>query len=127
MDTETAAYIVSNSRFRPGWKFKAQVWNYREIMVTVTLDTHDTRYRTPRGTLTKPISMDSPPFFIDVTHLDESGLAYKILKDIVKPIDDHEDREFLVFRQPDGTWESPVHPHTPEGQVSWARAILSTV
>ena len=121
MTPDQAISVIHNMRFRPGWSFKAEVnWlcDEGEIYVEAKVASYDTSYRTADGALTRPMTMD-PEAIIKVTDLNEAGLFNALIAQLVRPFDDHEDREFMVSPRPGGRWYAPLHPHTPEGNAAW--------
>jgi hypothetical protein len=123
MDTQEAIDQVNAAIFAPGWRISAQpassLWP-TEIVVIVFLDVFDTSYPSPDGEYRVPKTLGGMPHIIDVQHLNEETLACK-LYDIIRDIRDHEDRETLRFRQSDGSFKAPLHPHTPRCDQTWVR------
>lgn len=117
MQTEEALTQIRNTVFRPGCTITAEPYQYGEIAVTFTLDTVDTSYTDDDGKFRTPL-VTSTGTRIQVTNLDEVGLCCALLDGIAE-MDDHENREFLKVRQPDGSWKALLHPHTPEGELRW--------
>lgn len=126
MTPEQAIIEIENMVFRPGWKLHA-IHNWLcdpgQVFVWADVKTWDTSYRAPDGTLTVRKDDLDPQALIDVTELDRAGLCHAILIQLVRPFDDHEDREFLACRQPDGSWKAPLHPHTYDGELAWYRRL----
>ena len=130
MNVDQAIRQVNSMIFRPGWSFRAtssKGWGYfgntgTEIYVQPTIETVDTRFVSRDGKYTTPMTLKGGGgAMIDVADLDEAGLCYAILAKVVRPLDEHEDREFLQVRTVEGEWVSPLHYHTDEGQVAWQR------
>lgn len=123
MTPEQAITQIESMRFRPGWTLHAQQTFFTgpgAVYVWAEVKTFDTSYRAPDGTLTRPLTLH-PEALIRVSGLDEAGLVAALLRDLVRPFDEHEDREFLACSRPGGRWYAPLHPHTPEGERAWER------
>lgn len=120
MNSSDAAALVNRTIFRPGWKFSASYASATSIDVTFWLDTVDTSYPDSAGAYDVPKLIDQT-VTIDVPGLGEHTLLALLLRYAHK-MDDHEDREFLRVRQPDGTWKAPFHPHNDDGELAWLLA-----
>lgn len=121
MTPEQAISQIKDMVFRPGWRFDAEVnWvcGPGQVYVQAEVRSYDTRYRAADGTLTTPYTLH-PEALIGVIELDRDGLFRAIITQLVRPFDDHEDREFLATRQSGGQWYAPLHPHTDEGIAAW--------
>lgn len=120
MTPEQAISQISEMVFRPGWSFRAYAWDDTSVYVVATVQTFDTSFRRQDGTLYVPITLH-PEALIDVSELDRDRLYCAIITQLVRPFDDHEDREFLAARQAGGRWYAPLHYHTDEGKLAWAK------
>ena len=124
MTPEQAISQVNEMVFRPGWRFRAvqQPWltGPDEIYVQAEVQSWDTSHRAADGTLIRPMTLH-PDALIKVSELDRDGLFCAIINQLVRPFDDHEDREFLATQQSGGRWRAPLHPHTAEGERAWAK------
>jgi hypothetical protein len=120
MQVSEAVETINNTVFKPGWKIEAV--NFLDLMVfmTITLETVDTGYPDADGVCRRPVTLPHPVEFFPQGIEDEAALFRRILT-YTRQIDDHEDREFLKVRRPDGSWYAPLHPHTPEGNAAWER------
>lgn len=129
MTPEQAITQIEHMGFRPGWTLHATqniLCDPDQVYVWADLRTVDTSYRgADRGEFTRTIRLQ-PDCLISVRDLDEAGLCYAILTQLVRPTDDHEDREFLQVRRGD-RWYSPLHPHTAEGERAWSDAQYADV
>jgi hypothetical protein len=126
MTPEQAIQQVNNTIFRPGWKLSAMRWGPSSIYVDATIDTVDTSTVSPSGNYYEPRRIAAEGI-VRVENLDQAGLCHAIMEQVVRPSDEHEDREFMRVRQPDGTWFAPLHPHRPDGQRAWDVAQLLSV
>lgn len=120
MRPDEATAQIRNTVFKPGWRFFASVTGPDEVEVRLRVETFDTSYPGYDGQCRKPITIAGGERTISVRGLDERGLCYELIK-LAADTNFHEDREFLKVRQPDGTWVSPLHPHTTEGELFWQR------
>lgn len=120
MTPEQAAHQINEMVFRPGWRFAAARYDATTVGVVAEVESYDTSYRRGDGTLYKPMTLH-PSALIDVSELDRDGLFCAIITQLVRPFDDHEDREFLASRSGSGQWRAPLHPHTTEGDAAWAK------
>lgn len=125
MTPEEAAEVIRRSRFRPGWTFRTAILDRTRIRVMAEIDTYDTSYRDRYGRLTRPGTIAPlDRAIIDVTELDIAGLLHAVITQLVRVIDDHEDREMFVLPR-DGRWSAPLHPHTEDGMRAWERLELA--
>jgi hypothetical protein len=102
--------------FRPNWDISARPsFEQGYVQIDICIDTVDTdkenapEYRKPifaRGG--SPMRVDDLP--------DKEALYFRFLHDIIPPMHEHEDREFL--RDPDSL-EAPFHPHKKDGMMGW--------
>lgn len=126
MTPQEAIPIISTLVFRPGWKFHAETppwWAHPDpydIDVRAEVASFNTSYRNHAGVLSMPMTL-APAAVINVRDLDRAGLCHAILTRLVRPFDDHEDREFMRVSEPDGSWYAPLHPHHDAGKAAWAR------
>jgi hypothetical protein len=128
MTPEYAVGLINGSLFRPGWTLKAIVYTTKSVYVYARIQTVDTSYPPSDRTGTWPVEMTmDPDVIIDVSKLDEAGLAYAILTKLVAQIDSHENREFLQFRSATNEWYAPLHPHTADGQLDWTHCEMRSL
>ena len=109
---------IRNTAFKPGWEYQAVPFHDDLVMVDLFIDTVDTSYPDADGICRRKTRIVGGTKVLDVSGLTETGLCFELLK-LALDADEHEDREFLKVRQPDGSWYSPLHPHTPEGNRAW--------
>lgn len=113
---DAAAYLRSLA-FKPGWRVTAE--GYRDmVQVSFLIDTVDTSYPDPDGVCRKPITIYGTSKVLFTEDMEPEDLDYEVLK-LAAEQDMHENREFLKHRLPDGTWHSPMHPHTRAGNAAW--------
>jgi len=118
MTPDQAVRQIRNIAFKPGWRLDALALGDREhVAVTYYIDTVDSSYPGLDGICRRQVTLERPDI-IDVTGLDEAGLCHRLLK-LASAVDEHENREFMKVRQPDGSWATPLHPHTDQGNSSW--------
>jgi hypothetical protein len=120
MMAREAVEQIRNTVFKPGWRISGYELDSSFIMVQFVIETVDTSYPDADGTCRRPIRL-GPDTVINVRRLDEAGLAHELLR-FAAQLDEHENREFLKIRQPDGSWHAPLHPHTDAGNEAWALA-----
>jgi hypothetical protein len=117
--SEAARLINNDMAFWEGWRFSASPVSFSALHVEVEIDTVDTSYPDADGRCrSQKITLLRDFLIRDVGSLDENGIAYRVLKSAAE-ISEHEDREALKIRQPDGTWRAPLHPHTMDGELGW--------
>lgn len=120
MDSTAAVKQIRNSIFKPGWAFSAFSVDETHIAVRATIKTVDTSYADAVGNFYKPLTLNHDAM-VDVSDLDQASLCYELVR-IGMEVTLHEDREFVQVRQDDGSWYSPLHPHTYAGETAWQRA-----
>lgn len=123
MTATQAAAQVNATKFKPGWRPVARVAGVNRVEIGFEVETVDTSYRTSDGRFTRPITMPSPTRTLDAGSLTEQSLDYELLK-LAASLDEHENREFLQRRQPDGKWVASLHPHTTDGELGWLQCQL---
>lgn len=109
---------IRNTAFKPGWRFEASPYGGDLVMVELLVSTVDTSYPDADGICRRKITILGGDKVLNVRNLDESGVCYELLR-LADEADEHENREFLKVRQPDGSWVAPLHPHTREGNRRW--------
>lgn len=130
--TEAIELINHNMAYREGWHFTASdasgYFTETTVVVSVKVDTVDTSYPDADG-ICRSVSatVGTSPFVLDVAGMDAAALCHAILKVAHGQIEEHESREFLKVRQPDGSWVAPLHPHTYEGEEAWNRYQLASM
>lgn len=122
MRASEAVRTIESMVFKPGWQMDAQHFGQDLILFTFYIDTVDTSYPSPDGTCRKHVTLVRDELW-DVSPMSQNDLFARILK-LAAETDVHENREFLKVRQADGSWYSPLHPHTTEGQRAWVAADL---
>jgi hypothetical protein len=120
MRADEAVRYVNGLAFKPGWRPIAEHYTYSHIRIGFIIETVDTSYPDGDGICRDRITILGRDRLVDVTDLDEEGLCAEVLK-CAADNDSHENREFLKARQPDGSWQAPLHPHTPAGNRAWDR------
>ena len=120
MRADEAVRFVNGLAFKPGWRPIAEHYTTGMIRVGFLIETVDTSYPDGDGICRDRISILGRDRLVSVTDLDEAGLLYEVLM-CADDNDKHENREFLKVRQPDGSWEAPLHPHTGAGNRAWDR------
>lgn len=121
MRAEDAVRFVEGLAFKPGWQPTAEVVSYAGLVeLSFIIRTVDTSYPDPDGVCRTQITIYGRQRVVNVTYLDETDLLAEVLK-CAADNDQHENREFLKVRQPDGSWHAPLHPHTREGNRAWDR------
>lgn len=121
MRAEDAVRFVEGLAFKPGWQPTAEIISYAGLVeLSFIIRTVDTSYPDPDGVCRRQITIYGQQRMVNVTDLDEEGLLAEVLK-CADSNDEHENREFLKVRQPDGSWEAPLHPHTNAGNRAWDR------
>jgi hypothetical protein len=119
MKAHDAIKLVNGAVFKPGWRLVADYQSLYSIRLGFVIDTVDTSTPDEQGRYTEQRTL-GPARVIEVRDLEgEEDLAYEILK-FAADMDTHENREFLRFRRPDGSWRAPLHPHTLDGELAWA-------
>ncbi len=124
MRASEAVEIVRNSVFKPGWRMHAANYSQDLILFTFYIDTVDTSYPDADGVCRKHITLVRDDLF-NVSAMRTAGDLFARILKLSAETDVHEDREFLKHRQPDGSWHAPLHPHTREGQHSWAKREIA--
>lgn len=119
MKIEQAIRQVSQTVFKPGWEVRARASVLGYLLVEFHIDTVDTSYPDADGVCRRPIRLLRDRM-LDVTGMNELDLCYALVR-LASETDSHENREFLKIRRPDGTWRTPLHPHTTEGIKTWNR------
>jgi hypothetical protein len=120
MRADDAVRFVNGLAFKPGWRPVAEVYTTGYIQISFLIETVDTSYPDGDGICRKPIRIFGQDKLVNVTSLDDEGLLAEVLKCAAEN-DEHENREFLKVRQPDGSWQAPLHPHTDAGNRAWRR------
>jgi hypothetical protein len=118
MRSHEAVRMVRNSVFKPGWRMEAEVYGADLILFTFYIDTVDTSYPGPDGVCRREITLIRDEL-MDVSRMRSVEDLFARIMRLAAETDVHEDREFLKFRQSDGSWVAPLHPHTPEGERAW--------
>lgn len=114
-----AVRFVEGLAFKPGWQPTAEVYSSGGLVeLSFIIRTVDTSYPDPDGVCRRQITIYGRQRMVNVTAMDEDDLLAEVLK-CAADNDSHENREFLKVRQPDGSWEAPLHPHTYEGERAW--------
>lgn len=117
MNCETAARLIGQLVFRPGWKIEAQCHCHRfeeTIKVVFTYPAFETGR--PEAEQGYPVANEPhASYSIQIGELDDVGLYRKIL-DCVADIDSHEARETLRVKP---TFWAPFHPHNKDGMDRW--------
>jgi hypothetical protein len=124
MEAQEAINLVNHRlSFWKGWTFAALPYEGTTILIATEIDTVDTSYPSSDGVCrSTPITLHDA-FTVDVSGLDEQGLCHRVIE-FVADTHEHEDREALKVRQPDGTWVAPLHPHTVKGESGWQRCQI---
>jgi hypothetical protein len=121
MKADEAVRFVNDLAFKPGWRPVAEAYAGGIIRLGFLIETVDTSYPGRDGVCRDKIRILGQDTLVSVTGLDENGLLAEVLKCAAEN-DEHENREFLKVRQPDGSWHAPLHPHTREGESAWQYA-----
>jgi hypothetical protein len=119
VETQAAVSFINGMAFKQDWKPYATYWMPGAVLAGFTIKTVDTSYPDADGVCRAvPLTL-RPAQVIRVRDLDETGLAYAMIR-IAAEASQHEDREFLKVQKPDGSWVAPLHPHTLEGELAWS-------
>jgi hypothetical protein len=120
MKATEAVEQIRSTAFKPGWRFEGRHYGGDLVLVELLIDTVDTSYPDADGVCRERIRILGGDKLVNVAALDEAALCVELLA-IADEADEHENREFLKVRQPDGSWKAPLHPHTNEGNAAWRR------
>lgn len=106
--------------FKPGWSLSAQPYLGMFVLVELFIDTVDTSFPDADGICRKRVRLYRDTLLDpkEITSIED--ICHAILK-LANETDEHENREFLKVRRPDGSWYAPMHPHTTEGESAWKR------
>lgn len=119
MDAYTAARLINNEMiFKPGWRMSAQVRSDSTIYLSARFAAYDSSSVDYNGNFYERTTLAPPQITIDVSGLDKAGLAHRVVRYALE-LEAHEMREFCQFRQRDGSWRAPLHPHTYDGGTAW--------
>jgi hypothetical protein len=118
MHSTKAAAIINQLVFRPGWHFAATPETDRTVVIDTMVRTQDTSYP-PHYAV--PTTTGAGRIRIDVGALDDDGVVYAVLDQVIDPINKHEDREFLRRGDRPG-YPAPFHPHKPDGERAYRAA-----
>lgn len=124
MRASEAVEIVRRSVFKPGWRMRARDYGQDIIEFIFYIDTVDTSYPSHDGICRRQVTLVREDLFDVRPMRTTEDLFARILK-LSAEIDSHEDREFLKERQPGGSWNAPLHPHTADGERAWLKAELA--
>ena len=123
MTPEQAVAEVNGMVFKPGWRVLAERFGPVKVMVTMYIDTVDTSYPEADGVCRKTVTLYREKMF-DPARMDLEAVCYQVVM-LAAQTDVHEDREFLKVRRADGTWYSPLHPHTTQGERAWLTNVIT--
>jgi hypothetical protein len=131
-----AAFINVDTTWAPGWSVSAVASTgmmygsndaYSHLLVTLRKTSRDSSSPSATGTYHEPWELTFPLAVPDFAMEDKDALVFWLLEKITW-CDEHENREFARYRQEDGTWYAPFHPHrgyysdqskTPEWQAQY--------
>jgi hypothetical protein len=119
MNPYEAVRFVNGLAFKPGWRPVAEVIRGNNILISFLIETVDTSFPDADGICRRQIGIFGRERRVNVLGMDEEGLLCEVLR-CAADNDEHENREFLKVRQPDGSWHAPLHPHTDAGNRAWA-------
>ena len=109
--------------FKPGWRVQAERFGPVKVMLIMYIDTVDTSYPDTDGVCRKTTTLYREKIF-DPASMNLEGVCYQVAMLGIET-DVHEDREFLKVRRADGTWYSPLHPHTTQGERAWLLNVMT--
>jgi hypothetical protein len=118
MKADEAVRFVNGLAFKPGWRPVAQTIMGNNIVLSFLIETVDTSYPDGDGICRRQIGIIGQERTVNVLGMDEAALLCEVLKCAAEN-DEHENREFLKVRQPGGSWQAPLHPHTSAGNRVW--------
>jgi len=117
MNQDQAVKALNEMAFKPGWRVRGERASGGAVFIVMYIDTVNTSYPDHDGQCRQQFTIYRERR-VYPENLDLEGLCYQVLA-LAAQTDIHEDREFLKVRQPDGSWESPLHPHTDQGEHAW--------
>jgi hypothetical protein len=114
-----AGFLNQETTWAPGWSVTARTSPWAtfasnevlsRLIVTLAKVSRNSSEPAADGTYSEPWTLQFPLAVPDFAMKDKDALMFWVLEKI-NWCDEHENREFARYRQPDGSWYAPFHPH----------------